>query len=243
VLHDGKLVIVRDHAGQSTIEVLHADTGNTLWTRERDEDNAWATPRIIEHSGRTQVITAASKLVRSYDLESGEIIWQCSGLTGNVIPAPVVDGDYVICMSGYQGYAAMAMPLTETGDLSGSENILWKIDRGTPYIPSPLLYDGLLFYNQSNQSILTCVDSKTGDVAFGPERIGELANIYASPVGARGRVYIVGRNGEAVVLERSSKFKVLATNKLDERFDASPALAGNQLFLRGAESLYCLENE
>lgn len=243
VIHDDKIVILRDHAGQSTIEVLDANTGSTIWKRERDEDNAWATPRVIEHSGKTQVITAASNAIRSYDLDSGEIIWQCSGMSGNVIPCPVVDGDYVICMSGYQGYAAMAIPLNETGDLTGSEKILWSKDRGTPYIPSPLLYDGLLFYNQSNQAILTCVDSKTGEVAFGPERIGQLSNIYASPVGAAGRVYITGRGGTTLVLERSGKLKVLATNKLDERFDASAAVAGNQLFLRGAKHLYCIAND
>ena len=243
VLHEGKLVIVRDHAGQSTIEVLDAKTGKNLWKRERDEGNAWATPRIIQHSGKTQVITAASGFVRSYDLNTGEIIWQCSGLTGNAIPCPVVEGDYVICMTGYQGYSAMAIPLTETGDISDSEKILWKKERGTPYVPSPLLYEGLLYYNQSNQSILTCLDSKTGEVAFGPERVGELSNIYASPVGAGGRVYLTGRNGTTLVLERGRKYKVNALNKLDERFDASPALAGNQLFLRGAKHLYCIESE
>ena len=241
VLHDGKLVIVRDHAGQSSIEVLDAKTGETLWKRQRDEDNAWATPRVIRHRGKTQVITAASGAVRSYDLDSGEIIWQCGGLTGNVTPCPVIDGDYVICMSGYKGYAAMAIPLTETGDISESETILWQRDRGTPYIPSPLLYDGLLYYNQSNQSILTCVDSKTGETVFGPERIGQLSNIYASPVGASGRVYITGRDGTTLVIQRSRTLTELATNRLDDRFDASPALAGKQLFLRGAKHLYCLE--
>ena len=243
VLHEGKLVIVRDHAGQSTIEVLDAKTGNTLWKRERDEGNAWATPRIIQHSGKTQVITTASGFVRSYDLDTGDIIWQCSGLTGNAIPCPVVEGDYVICMTGYQGYSAMAIPLTETGDISDSEKILWKKERGTPYIPSPLLYEGLIFYNQSNQAILTCLDAKTGEVAFGPKRVGELSNIYASPVGAGGRVYLTGRNGNTLVLERGPEYKVTALNKLDERFDASPALAGNQLFLRGAKHLYCIETQ
>lgn len=243
VLHEGKLAIVRDHAGQSTIEVLDAKTGKTLWKRERDEGNAWATPRIIQHSGKTQVITTASGFVRSYDLNTGDIIWQCSGLTGNAIPCPVVEGDYVICMTGYQGYSAMAIPLTETGDISDSEKILWKKERGTPYIPSPLLYEGLLYYNQSNQSILTCVDSKTGEVAFGPERVGELSNIYASPVGAGGRVYLTGRNGNTLVLQRGPEYKVTALNKLDERFDASPALAGKQLFLRGAKHLYCIETQ
>ena len=242
VLHGGKLVIVRDHAGPSTIEVLDARTGNTLWKRQRDEDNAWATPRVIEHSGKSQIITAASGFVRSYDLESGEVIWKCSGLTGNVIPCPLVDGDYVICMSGYQGYSAMAIPMTETGDISGSEKIRWTTDRDTPYIPSPLLYDGLLYFNKSNQSIWTCLDSKTGEVLFGPERIGQLSNVYASPVGASGRVYMVGRGGSTLVLKRSRQLQLIATNQLDERFDASPAMAGNQLFLRGAKSLYCIEN-
>ena len=241
VLHQGKLVIVRDHAGQSTIEALDAKTGNTLWKRDRDEGNAWATPRIIEHSGKTQVITAASGFVRSYDLDTGDIIWQCSGLTGNAIPCPVVNGDYVICMTGYKGYAAMAIPLTETGDISDSEKIRWKKERGTPYIPSPLLYEGLLFYNQSNQAILTCLDAKTGEVAFGPERLGELSNIYASPVGAGGRVYLTGRNGNTLVLQRGPEYKVSSVNELDDRFDASPAVAGNQLFLRGAKHLYCIE--
>jgi outer membrane protein assembly factor BamB len=243
VVRDDKLVIVRDHSGQSSIEVLDTKTGETVWKKDRDEDNAWATPLVIERSGKTQVITAASNYVRSYDLDNGDIIWQCGGLTGNVIPSPVADGDYVICMSGYQGYAALAIPMTENGDISGSEKILWKIERGTPYIPSPLLYDGLLYFNQSNQSILTCLDSKTGEVAFGPQRIGQLSNIYSSPVGASGRVYIVGRSGKTLVLQRSQEFKVLSTNQLDERFDASPAIAGKQMFLRGAKYLYCIENE
>ncbi|MDG2224275.1 MAG: PQQ-like beta-propeller repeat protein [Rubripirellula sp.] len=242
VLHNGKLIIVRDHAAQSTIEVLDAKTGETLWSKNRDEGTTWATPFVIEHSGKTQIVTAASGFVRSYDLDTGDIIWQCNGLTKNVIPCPVVDGDYVICMSGYQGYAALAIPLTETGDISGSSKIRWNKERGTPYIPSPLLYDGMLFYNQSNQAILSCIDSKTGTAIFGPARLNGISNLYASPVGASGRIYITGRNGTTLVLERSPELKILATNQLDERFDASPALAGKQLFLRGAKFLYCLAN-
>ena len=242
-LYKGRLVIVRDHAGQSTIEVLDAKTGDSIWKKDRAERTTWSTPQVIQHSGKAQVITAASKFVRSYDLESGKIIWQCSGLTGNVTPCPVIDGDHVICMSGYEGYAAMSIPLSLTGDISASEQIRWKKSRETPYIPSPLLYDGLLFFNKSNQPILSCLDSKTGDAVFGPERIGQLSNIYASPVGASDRIYFAGRNGTTVVLERSSKVKILATNKLDDRFDASPALAGKQLFLRGAKHMYCVEEE
>lgn len=240
VVHDGKLVIVRDHTRQSTIEVLDARTGATLWKENRDEGGAWATPRVLQHGGKTQVITAASNLVRSYDLNDGNIIWQCGGLTGNVIPAPVVEGDVVYCMSGYQGHALLALPLSATGDISNSDKILWSKRRATPYIPSPLLYDGMLYFNQSNQAILSCLDSKTGDAIISPSRLSGISRIYASPVGADGRVYIVGRNGTTLVLQRSNELEVIATNRLDDPIDASPALVGNQLFLRGGKSLYCI---
>ena len=242
VVHQGKLVIVRDHARQSSIEVLDARTGKTLWKKDRDERNAWATPRIVEHRGKTQVITAASKMIRSYDLDSGDIIWQCSGLTGNVTPCPIVDGDAVYCMSGYEGYSLLALPLNARGDISNSDKILWSRKSGTPYVPSAVLYDRMLYFTQSNRAILTAVDSRTGDTLLARSRIPGLSNIYSSPVAAAGRVYFTGRNGTTVVLKRTNKLEVLATNKLKDEFNASAAIAGRQLFLRGRKSLYCLEN-
>lgn len=243
VVHDGKLVIVRDHKRQSTIEVLDARTGETQWKRDRDEVNAWATPRVLQHSGRTQVVTAASKMIRSYDLKDGSIIWQCSGLTGNVTPCPVVEGDVIYCMSGYKGYAVMALPLAATGDISDTERILWSKDRGTPYVASPLLYDGLLFFNQSNQGIWTCLDSKTGKTVMDRTRLPGISNMYSSPVGAAGRMYLTGRDGTTLVLKRSDKLEVVATNRLNETMNASPALAGNQLFLRGRKHVYCIAQD
>jgi outer membrane protein assembly factor BamB len=243
VVYDGRVVIVRDHARQSSIEVLDARTGTTQWKKDRNEPNAWATPLVLTHSGKTQVITAASNAVRSYDLENGEIIWQCSGLTGNVTPSPVVGGDVVYCMSGYQGYSVLALPLSATGDISKSDKIVWSKRRGTPYVASPVLYDGMLYFNQSNQAILTCLDSRTGETIMDRTRLNGISNIYASPVGADGRIYITGRNGTTLVLQRSKDLTVLAKNTLDDRVDASAALAGDQLFLRGNNFLYCIAED
>ncbi|MBC8356847.1 MAG: PQQ-binding-like beta-propeller repeat protein, partial [Planctomycetes bacterium] len=243
VVHKGRVVIVRDQARQSTIEVLDTQSGDTLWKKNRDEPNAWATPRVIEHGGKTQVITAASKFVRSYDLDTGDIIWQCSGLTGNVTPCPVVEGDVVYCMSGYQGYSLLALQLDAEGDISGSDSIIWSIDKGTPYVPSPVLYDGLLYFTQSNQGILTAVDSENGDIVIERSRLPGISNIYSSPVGADGRVYFTGRNGTTLVIKHSGELEVLATNKLDDEFNTSPAVVGTELFLRGRKSLYCIEAE
>ena len=243
VVHDGRLVIVRDHSRQSTIEVLDAKTGKTRWKKNRDEGNAWATPRVLRHSGKTQVITTGSKKVRSYDLQDGEIIWQCGGLTRNAIPAPVVEGDLVYCMTGYRGYSLLALPLSAQGDISDSKEIVWSKRRGTPYVPSPLLYDGMLYFSQSNQAILSCLDAKTGEAIIERTRLSGVSNLYASPVGADGRVYITGRNGTTLVIERSKKLNVLATNVLDDRIDASAALAGNQIFLRGSKFVYCIAED
>lgn len=243
VVHEGKLVIVRDQRGQSYIEVLDAKTGDTIWKKDREERGAWATPRIIEHSGKTQVITAASGKVRSYDLSDGSLIWECGGLTSNVIPSPVVDNDVVYCMSGYKGYSLLALPLNASGDITGSGAIIWQKQRGTPYIPSPLLYDGMLYFLQSNQNILSCLDAKSGDELINRTRLPEIGNIYASPVGAAGRVYLTGRNGVTLVLKRSPKLEILATNELDDPILASPALAGDQLFMRGRKFLYCIARD
>lgn len=239
VVHDGKLVLVRDHAGQSTIEALNAATGETIWKKNRDEKNAWATPAIAEHDGITQVITTASKKVRSYDLENGEVIWEATGLTGNCTPCPVVLDKTAYVMSGYEGHALLAIPITGKGDVTNS--IVWRSDRGTPYVPSPLLYGDQLYFTQSNQGILTSLQTKDGSVAIERTRVPDLGDVYASPVGAQGRVYLTGRKGTTVVIEHGKQLKVLATNRLTENFHASPALAGNQIFLRGMRHLYCLQ--
>ncbi len=240
VVHDDKLIVNRDLDSQSYITVLNARTGDTIWRKERDEPSCWATPLVVKHEGIEQLITNAHNRVRSYDLATGDLIWQCGGQVSNVTPSPVTDGEAVYCMSGYRGSSAIALPLVATSDITDSDQIVWSKTRGTPYVPSPILYDGLLYFNQSNDAILSCLDAKTGETVIERTRMEGLRGLYASPVGASDRVYIVGRNGVTLVLEKGPEFKVLATNTLEERSDATPALVGNQIFLRGENSLYCI---
>jgi streptogramin lyase/mono/diheme cytochrome c family protein/plastocyanin/cytochrome c5 len=239
VVHDGKIVLVRDHSGQSTIECFESATGKTIWKKERDEGNTWATPAIAEYEGTTQVITPGTNAVRSYNLADGELIWKATGLTNNCAPCPIVDGPTVYCMTGYKGHALLAIPITGKGDVT--DQIQWKADRGTPYVPSAALYDGQLYFTQSNQGILTSLEAKDGKEVIARTRVPELGDIYASPVAADGRIYLVGRKGTTVTIAAGTEFKVLATSQLDDNFHASPALAGKQLFLRGMRFLYCLE--
>ncbi|MDP1796152.1 MAG: PQQ-like beta-propeller repeat protein, partial [Planctomycetaceae bacterium] len=241
VVHGDFVVLNRDNDSDSRILVFDARTGDLRWEAKREEKSAWATPLIVEHQGRTQLITNASQRVRSYDLMTGEVLWQCGGQVGNVTPCPVVWGDQVICMSGYRGSMAMSLPLDAQGDITETDRIAWRYGKDTPYVPSPLLYGDLLYFNKLNNGILTILDAKTGTPVLESVRMPGISNIYASPVGAADRVYFLGRDGTMLVTKHAKTLEVLATNKLDDSFDASPAIVGKQLFLRGSKSVYCIE--
>jgi outer membrane protein assembly factor BamB len=242
-LYGDTLVTVWDHEGQSFIVAQNAKTGEVRWRKDRDEISAWATPIIIERAGKVQVIANATTRVRSYDLNTGEILWECGGQVTNVTPSPVANDKLVFCMSGYRGSALFALPLDQRGDLTDTDKIAWQLGRGTPYIPSPLLYGNRLYFTQSNEGILSCADAETGKILFDRTRLPGIRGLYASPVGAAGRVYITSRQGTTLVIRDSDQFEVLATNVLDDPMDASPAVAGKELFLRGMKYLYCIAEE
>lgn len=240
VLYGDTLVVNWDNESGSFIVALDKNDGHELWRQDRDEKTSWATPLVVEYEGKPQVITDASSKIRSYDLATGKLLWECGGLTANVIPSPVAGDGMVYSMSGFRGNALLAIRLGRTGDLTGSDAIAWSHDKSTPYVPSPLLYGNKLYFFANNSGMISCLDSKTGNTLMDAERVEDIKNVYASPAGADGRVYLVGRNGVTLVLKDSGKLEVLATNKLDESFDASPAIAGKELFLRGHQYLYCI---
>jgi outer membrane protein assembly factor BamB len=240
-LHGDTLVINWDHEGDDFIVALDKNTGKELWRTPRDEDTSWATPVVVEHPGGAQVVTAASRKVRGYDLTTGKQLWEVGPLTANSIPSPVAGDGMVFATSGFRGAALFAIKLGGTGDLRGTESIAWTHNKGTPYVPSPLLYQGRLYFFSGNNNVLTCLDANTGKPLIDSQRVEDLqGNVYASPVGAGGKVYLVARGGATVVLKASDTLEPLATNQLDEQFDASPAVAGKELFLRGQRHLYCI---
>ena len=242
VLHGNTLVVVWDHQGDSFIAALDKSTGNELWRQPRDEPESWATPLVVELDGRAQVVTAAQNGTYSYDLETGELVWEGPGLTVNPIPSPVAANGIVYLTSGYRGNALRAVSLADArGNLADSPAILWEYNQDTPYVPSPLLYDGTLYFLSSNSPILTAFDVQTGEPFYGRQRLEGLQEVYSSPVGAAGRVYIVGRDGAALVIENGAEFRVLASNSLDDGFEASPAIVGDELYLRGRRFLYRIE--
>jgi len=238
-LSKDRVVVQWDHEGESFIVALDRKTGKELWRQKREEGTSWASPLVVEHAGKTQIVTSATNKVRSYDAKGGDLLWETPGMTMNAIPTPVHAGGVVFLTSGFRGNALLAVKLDEAkGDISASPAIAWKLDRDTPYVPSPLLYGDELYFLKGNNGLLTCLDARTGERFYGPERLEGVPNVYASPVGAAGRVYIPGREGATAVVERGRAFKLLATNTLEDGFDASPVAVGSELYLRGQKFLY-----
>jgi len=238
-LYGDTIVVTWDHEGQSFIVALDKTTGDELWRQDRDEPTSWATPLVVELDGRPQVITGATSRVRSYDLDTGDLVWEGNGLTTNVIPSPVAANGVVYLMSGYRGNALQAISLeSASGDIAGTDALLWEYNHDTPYVPSPLLYEDTLYFFKSNNNILTALDVTTGKLHFGRERLEGISEVYSSPVGVAGRVYILGRDGNALVLAHDTELRILAQNSLDDGFDASPALVGDEIYLRGYRYLY-----
>ena len=242
-LYNGRLFIQWDQEGDSYIYALDAKTGNEVWSDKRDEKSSWATPIVVEVNGEPQVITAATNLVRSYDFNTGKVIWSCSGLTRNVIPNPKVADGILYVTSGYRGNAMMAIDLARAkGDISGSDAILWTYNQDTPYTPDDLVMGGRIYFLRANNGELTCLDAKTGEVKYSKVRLEGINDLYSSPTGVDSKIYIVSEN-ICLVIKAGDTFEMLASNKLDDDFHASPVIVGNDLILRGFNSLYCFEEK
>ena len=238
VLHGDTLVVNWDHEGKDFVVALDKKMGKELWRAERDEPTSWATPIVVTPGGKPQVIVNATNRVKSYDLATGKVLWEAGGMTTNVIPSPVSAGGMVYLTSGFRGSALLAVRLADAqGDITGKSAIAWSYDKDTPYVPSPLLYKDGLYFLKSNSSVLTRIDVTSGKPSY-TQRLEGLTNVYASPVAVAGRVYVVGRDGATTVLEAGPEVKVLATNTLEDGFDASPALVDDEMYLRGQKYLY-----
>lgn len=235
-----RIYLTYDHEGGSFFVALNKRTGKEVWRAGRDEPSSWSTPLVIEHAGRRQVIVSATRKVRSYDVDTGKVIWECEGLGSNVIPAPVYQDGVVFVMSGHRDPKLMAIKLGKEGDLTGTDAVLWSHTRGLSYTLSPVLHEGKL-YVVTDSGQVSSFNVTTGEPYYHQTRLPRAYNFKASPVGANGKLYLASEEGDVIILKLGEKFEVLATNTLeDQMFIASPVIADGQLFLRSQNWLYCI---
>ena len=239
VIHGDSLILNWDQEADSKLYCLDAKTGKTRWVADRDDKSSWNTPLIVEHDGTTQVILNGVTAIRSYDLANGKQLWSRGGMTVNPIPSPIRVGDMAVIMSGYRGSAAVAVPLNAIGNVTDGD-VRWTYNKATPYVPSPTIVDGKLYFLEANSNLLTVLDAKTGEVILDRERLPGVTSFYASPVYAGGNLYFIDRRGTCVVLKPGDKLDVVAVNHLNATVDASPVPVGNRLLIRGTNTLYCI---
>lgn len=240
VLAGDRLILVFDHEGESFMVAIDKKTGKDIWRASRDEKTNWAAPLVLTYKGRTQVVVAGSNKVRSYDLETGKVIWECAGLGANTIPQPVVQDDLVFVMTGYRDPMLMAIRLGREGDLTGTDAVVWTQTRGNSYTPSPVLFDNK-FYALTDNGMISCYNAKTGVPYYHQTRLPKTYSFKSSPVGANGKLYLASENEDVIVLAMGEKFEVLATNTMtDQVFIATPAIAGGEIFLRSKTTLFCI---
>ncbi|HEX4951458.1 MAG TPA: PQQ-binding-like beta-propeller repeat protein [Blastocatellia bacterium] len=243
VVHGDTLILNCDQETDSFIVALDKRSGKQLWRTRRDEISTWAAPLVVEHAGRKQVITNGTNKIRSYDLQSGKLIWECGGLGLNAIPAPVHHDGIVYAMTGHRDPKLLAIKLGKEGDLTGTDAIVWSETRGLSYTPSPVLFEGK-FYALTDNGMLSCFDAKTGTPYYHRVRLPKPYNFKASPVGANGKLYLATEEGDVVVVKMGEKFEVLATNTLtDQVFIASPVILDGEIFLRGQNTLFCVSEK
>jgi outer membrane protein assembly factor BamB len=245
-LYRGRLYIVNDNDDQSYIEALDAKTGRTVWKVDRNEGTNWSTPFIWENSKRTEIVTAGTNRVRSYDLD-GKLLWELAGMSSIVIPTPFANSGLLYVTSGYLGdqlRPTYAIRPGATGDITpkagetANEYIAWYLPQAGPYNPTPLVY-GDYYYTLFDRGFLTCHDAKTGKEIYGKQRIDKEASAFtASPFAYNGKLFLLSEDGDTFVVQAGPEFKVLGKNSLDEMTLATPAFARGSIIVRTASHLF-----
>jgi outer membrane protein assembly factor BamB len=202
---------------------------------------SWSTPVLVNARApkRTELVTTGNEWVIAYDPATGNELWRTKGVAANAIPTAVTGDDLVIVSAGYPDKVAMAIRPGGSGDITGTDRILWKYAKGTAYVPSPILF-GDYVYLVTDKGLVTCLDARTGEVKYEGARVPVPATFVSSPVAIGGRLVWVSEEGDAFVIKPGPQHEVLRTNALGEAVFASPAIAQGRLFIRGAQNLYCI---
>ena len=187
--------------------------------------------------------------MRGYNAETGKLLWECAGGSMITVPSPVSTKDMVFLSSGHSiSFAPQPIiairpeasgDITPTGGKTQSQGVAWLHPKAGPYVTSPIAVDNYL-YVPLDRGTLTCYETQTGKVVYENQKLGEHNTITASPTFGDGRLYIQTEDGECYILKIGSTFEILAVNKLEEIFCASPAISDGRIFLRGRKHLYCI---
>jgi len=239
LLYKDRLILYQDQFNDSFVAAFDTRTGRELWRTKRDAQVGWGTPIAVRVGDHDEIIVSSQWTVRAYNPDSGAELWNCKGTTDEVIPTPVVGYGMVFCSSGRAG-PTLAIRPGGKGDVTRT-HVAWTSPRGSPFVPSPILYGEHLYMINDMASIVTCLEAMTGKVLF-QSRLGaaQREGFSASPVAVEGKVFFTNDEGETFVLKAGPTFEMLHVNKLDEAVLATPALVDGRWYIRTDRNLIAI---
>ncbi len=241
ILFDNLVIVQCDeeNGAASFIVAVDKKTGKEVWKTPRKVQVSWSTPLLVRTATRAELITSGTEALISYDPATGKELWRHKGVESNAIPSPVANNEMAYLVAGFPAKIAYAIKLGQNGDLTGTSNVPWKYEKGTAYVPSPILYGDYL-YLTTDRGILTCIDAKTGEVKYEGGRIPIPATFTASPVAFENKILMTSEDGDTFIVKAGPKHEILGTNSVGEPVYASPAIADGRIFIRGEKNLYCI---
>lgn len=241
VLHDDLVILQvdRELGEGSELVAVGAGSGDIAWRTPRGVQSSWTTPTLVQFEGRTELVTTGNELLISYDPETGRELWRMEGLASNAIHRPLPAGDLVIHTAGYPSKVVKAVRLGGEGDLTGTDHLAWSYSKGTAYVPSNLVYEGILYLVADN-GVMTALDANTGAVIYEGGRPPIPQRYVSSPVAYDGKILLAGEDGEVLVLRAGPEYEVLSVNSMGEKIWAMPSIANDRIYLRGLEHLWAI---
>jgi outer membrane protein assembly factor BamB len=245
ILYD-RLVILQCDQGMgegSFIVALDRFTGEEVWRVERANRRSWATPLLVRAPAgagpddapvRAELVASGAEAVVAYDPATGHELWRADGVVSHPIPSAVAGRGLVFVTAGSQAKVALAI---RPGASPGDSRVVWRYEKGTAYVPSPILHDRYL-YVVTDRGLLTCLDADTGALQYEGGRVPVPATFTASPVAFGGHILLTSEDGDTFVIRAGPVHAVERTNSVGEPVYASPALARGMVFIRGERHLF-----
>ncbi|HEU4875729.1 MAG TPA: PQQ-binding-like beta-propeller repeat protein [Pyrinomonadaceae bacterium] len=241
------LVIIQcDTQTDSFIMALNADTGAEVWKVDRDEIPSWGTPTVVKTAKGEELVTNASNFIRGYDPRTGKELWRLGRSSKITAPTPIFADDILVVVSGrgperpiFVVKAGARGDLTLPEGQTSSDTVIWsKTGRGS-YMPTPLIYNGIL-YVLANNGTFDAYNLKTGAEVY-RQRLSVVGSGFsASPVASDGKIYLSNEDGEILVVSAGEKFNHIATNSMGELLMATPALSDGVMYVRSNASLFAI---
>jgi len=237
ILFEDKVLVNGDHDGDSYLIALSRAEGKTLWkTPRQNRTRSYCVPLIRELAGQTQMVLSGDKCVASYDPNTGRQHWIIDGPTEQFVASPVYSAKtgLLYITGGFPDHHILAIKPDGRGDVTRT-HIVWRTNKGVAYVPSPIIA-GDYFLIVSDSGVAHCFEAATGTLLW-QERMGEH---HASLVSAVGLVYFLNDDGVTRIVKPGPEFQLIAENELGEKCFASPAISGDQIFIRSDHHLFCI---